>query len=63
MKTLPLLFAAIGLCAGTAVADHHADHGTMSAEQKQAHHNDMLPAAGAARPTGPATRSGTPPKR
>lgn len=42
MKTLPLLFAAIGLCAGTAVADHHTDHGKMSAEQKQAHHQDML---------------------
>lgn len=43
MKTFPVLLAVIGLCAGAGVAaDPHAEHGKMSAEQKQAHHQDML---------------------
>lgn len=43
MKTFPILLAAACLCAaGSVAADHHADHGKMSAEQKQAHHHDML---------------------
>ena len=43
MKTIPVLLAVVGLCAGGgAAADQHAEHGKMSAEQKQAHHQDML---------------------
>lgn len=43
MKTFPTLFAVACLCAaGGVAADHHADHAKMDAEQKQAHHQDML---------------------